>query len=62
MPTTPIGSRTTSPAYDMTAYMYTHDLRPGLINTQSATTYTIGFGPDVGGSTLLQNTASGAGG
>jgi type IV pilus assembly protein PilY1 len=47
---------------DLTAYMYTHDLRPGLINTQSATTYTIGFGPEVGGSTLLQNTAQGAGG
>jgi type IV pilus assembly protein PilY1 len=47
---------------DLTAWMYTHDLRPNLINTQSATTYTIGFGPEVGGSTLLQNTAAGAGG
>jgi len=42
--------------------MYTTDLRPGLIEDQTATTYTIGFGPEVNKSQLLQNTASGAGG
>ncbi len=47
---------------DLAAYMYNNDLRPTLINTQSVTTYTIGFGPEVNGSTLLQNTAAGAGG
>ncbi len=47
---------------DLAHYMYTTDLRPGLINNQTVTTYTIGFGPDVNDSPLLQNTASGAGG
>jgi type IV pilus assembly protein PilY1 len=47
---------------DMAAYMYNNDIRPSLANNQSVTTYTIGFGPEVNNSPLLQNTASGAGG
>ncbi len=47
---------------DLAAYMYTTDIRPGLINSQTVTTYTIGFGPEVNNSQLLQNTAAGAGG
>ncbi len=42
--------------------MYDNDVRPTLAGTQNVTTYTIGFGPEVSGSTALQNTAAGAGG
>ncbi len=47
---------------DLTEYMYENDVRPTLTGPQNVTTYTIGFGPDVNDSDLLQNTASGAGG
>ncbi len=47
---------------EIAAYMYNNDLRPTLINNQNATTYTIGFGPEVSGSATLRNTAAGAGG
>ena len=47
---------------EMAHYMYEHDLRPSLAGLQNVSTYTIGFGPEVSGSTLLQNTAAGAGG
>ncbi len=48
---------------EIARYMYENDLRPNTPGTQNATTYTIGFGPDVAaGTSLLQNTASGAGG
>ncbi len=43
-------------------YMYDNDIRPTLPGIQNVTTYTIGFGPEVSGSTALQNTAAGAGG
>ncbi|MGH7128132.1 MAG: vWA domain-containing protein, partial [Planctomycetaceae bacterium] len=47
---------------DLSQYMYENDLRPSLPGMQNVTTYTIGFGPDVNNSPLLQNTASGGGG
>ncbi len=47
---------------EIAAYMYNNDIRPTLLGTQNATTYTIGFGPEVSGSAALQNTAAGAGG
>ncbi|MDH4259410.1 MAG: PilC/PilY family type IV pilus protein [Gammaproteobacteria bacterium] len=47
---------------EIAKYMYEHDLRPALAGLQNVTTYTIGFGPDVRGSTALRNTANGAGG
>ncbi len=47
---------------EIAAYMYENDLRPSLLATQNATTYTIGFGPEVSGSAALRNTAAGAGG
>ena len=50
---------------DLAHYMYTNDIRPSLINSQTVTTYTIGFdlqGADAAGKPLLQATASGAGG
>jgi type IV pilus assembly protein PilY1 len=47
---------------EIAAHMYTNDIRPTLAGTQTATTYTIGFGPEVSGSAVLRNTAAGAGG
>ncbi len=47
---------------ELAHYMYVSDLRPSLAGLQNVSTYTIGFGPEVSGSTLLQNTAAGAGG
>jgi type IV pilus assembly protein PilY1 len=47
---------------EIAEYMYENDLRPTLDETQNATTYTVGFGPEVSGSATLRNTATGAGG
>ncbi len=47
---------------ELAHYMYENDLRPSLAGLQNVSTYMIGFGPDVGGTPLLQNTAAGAGG
>ncbi|MGH8197490.1 MAG: pilus assembly protein, partial [Steroidobacteraceae bacterium] len=47
---------------EIAKYMYENDLRPSLPAMQNVSTYTIGFGPEVSGSTALQNTAAGAGG
>ncbi len=47
---------------EVAKYMYEHDMRPSLTGMQNVTTYTIGFGPEVTGSTALRNTAAGAGG
>ncbi|MGE0030217.1 MAG: pilus assembly protein [Steroidobacteraceae bacterium] len=47
---------------EIAQYMYENDLRPSLSGLQNVTTYTIGFGPEVSGSTALRNTAAGAGG
>jgi len=47
---------------DMSQYMYENDMRPSLAGLQNVTTYTIGFGPEVNNSTLLQDTAANAGG
>ena len=47
---------------EIAAYMYTNDLRPSLPGLQNVTTYTVGFGPEVTGSTALRNMAAGAGG
>lgn len=48
---------------EIARHMYENDLRPTTPGNQNVTTYTIGFGPDVAeGTTLLQTTASGAGG
>ena len=47
---------------ELAHYMYVSDLRPSLAGLQNVSTYTIGFGPEVSGSTFLQNTAAGAGG
>ena len=47
---------------DMTEHMYENDIRPTLAGLQNVTTYTIGFGPEVNNSTLLQDTAANAGG
>jgi type IV pilus assembly protein PilY1 len=48
---------------EIARYMYEHDMRPPLTDgIQNVTTYTIGFGPEVTGSAVLRNTATGAGG
>lgn len=47
---------------EIAKYMYEKDMRPSLAGLQNVTTYTIGFGPEVTGSTALRNTAAGAGG
>ncbi len=47
---------------DLTEYMYENDVRSTLTGPQNVTTYTIGFGPEVNNSNLLQNTAARAGG
>jgi type IV pilus assembly protein PilY1 len=46
---------------EIAEYMYENDLRP-LNAIQNVTTYTIGFGPEVNNSQILQNTASRGGG
>ncbi|MGD9597606.1 MAG: pilus assembly protein [Steroidobacteraceae bacterium] len=46
---------------DMAAYLRAADLSP-LAGQQNVTTYTVGFGPDVAGSTLLAQTATRGGG
>ena len=47
---------------DLTKYMYENDIRSTLAGDQNVTTYTIGFGPEVNDSDLLQTTAGEAGG
>ena len=47
---------------DMAEYMFKKDLSPSLAGEQNAITYTIGFGPDVAGSTFLETVASRGGG
>jgi type IV pilus assembly protein PilY1 len=47
---------------ELAQYMYENDMRASLPGLQNITTYTIGFGPEVSGSTLLRNTAAVAGG
>ena len=47
---------------EIAEYMYENDLRPSLPGIQNATTYTIGFGPEVNNAPNLQNTASAGGG
>jgi type IV pilus assembly protein PilY1 len=47
---------------DLAGYMHDHDLRPGLPSNQNVTTYTIGFGEDVAGTTFLDEVAQAGGG
>ncbi|MEZ5458305.1 MAG: PilC/PilY family type IV pilus protein [Steroidobacteraceae bacterium] len=47
---------------DMAQYLYEGDLSPTLPGRQNAVTYTIGFGPDVAGSTFLEDVARRGGG
>ena len=47
---------------DLAQYLYRTDLRPTVSGTQNVTSYWIGFGPEVTGSTLLQRTARLGGG
>ncbi len=47
---------------DMAEYLNEADLSTSLPGRQSATTYTIGFGPDVAGSTFLEDVARRGGG
>lgn len=47
---------------EIAEYMYENDMRPSLPAIQNVTTYTIGFGPEVNNSPILQNTASRGGG
>ena len=47
---------------DMAEYLHDADLSPTLPGQQNVTTYTIGFGPEVAGSTLLDQTATRGGG
>lgn len=47
---------------DMAQYLYEGDLNPMLPGQQNAVTYTIGFGPDVAGSTFLEDVARRGGG
>ncbi|HQX46879.1 MAG TPA: hypothetical protein PK555_05665, partial [Steroidobacteraceae bacterium] len=47
---------------DMTQYLHDADLSSALPGQQNVTTYTVGFGPDVEGSTLLDQTATRGGG
>ena len=47
---------------EIAEYMYENDMRPTLNAMQNVTTYTIGFGPEVNNSQILQNTASRGGG
>jgi type IV pilus assembly protein PilY1 len=47
---------------EIAEYMYENDLRSTVSAIQNVTTYTIGFGPEVNNSQILQNTASRGGG
>jgi type IV pilus assembly protein PilY1 len=47
---------------DMAEYLHDADLAPALPGRQNVTTYTVGFGPEVAGSTLLDQTATRGGG
>jgi type IV pilus assembly protein PilY1 len=47
---------------DMAEYLFEADLNPTLRGRQNAVTYTIGFGPDVAGSTFLEDVARRGGG
>lgn len=47
---------------DMADYLHKADLSPNLPGQQNVTTYTVGFGPEVAGSTLLAETAARGGG
>jgi type IV pilus assembly protein PilY1 len=47
---------------DMAEYLFKADLNPNLSGTQNAITYTIGFGPEVVGSTFLEKVAQRGGG
>ncbi len=47
---------------DLAEYMFDADLRPSVQGQQNVVTYTIGFGPDVAGSTFLQRVAQRGGG
>ena len=47
---------------EIAEYMYENDMRPSLPAIQNVTTYTVGFGPEVNNSQILQNTASRGGG
>jgi type IV pilus assembly protein PilY1 len=47
---------------DMAQYLYEGDLNTTLPGRQNAVTYTIGFGPDVAGSTFLEDVARRGGG
>ena len=47
---------------DMAQYMHDADLSPTLPGRQNVTTYTVGFGPEVTGSALLDQTATRGGG
>ena len=47
---------------DMAEYLFQADLNPSLPGKQNVITYTIGFGPEVAGSTFLQKVAQRGGG
>ncbi len=47
---------------DMAQYLFKADLNAGVQGTQNVITYTIGFGPDVAGSTFLNKVAQRGGG
>jgi len=47
---------------DLAQYLNKEDLQPSMPGKQNVTSYWIGFGPDVTGSTLLQTTANRGGG
>lgn len=47
---------------DMAQYLFEADLNPALPGRQNAVTYTIGFGPEVAGSTFLEDVARRGGG
>jgi type IV pilus assembly protein PilY1 len=47
---------------DLAGYMHDNDLRPAVQGDQNVTTYTIGFGDDVAGTTFLDEVAAAGGG
>jgi len=47
---------------DLAGYMFNNDLRGGVQGNQNVTTYTIGFGDDVAGTTFLNDVAAAGGG
>jgi len=47
---------------DLAGYMYNNDIYTGLDGPQTVTTYTIGFGKDIKGATLLDDVAKAGGG